>query len=177
MQIAIIGAPGSGKTTQSELLAEHLNVPVIAVGEMLRGLIGTDSPVSEEVESAFSKGELVPEELALGLLRQSLVEEDTKKGAIIDGMPRTFGEAREMQRMLSLRRVFHLQIGLQTALRRLIKRGREDDQPSIIERRFEVYQNEIKPILDFYRPLGILVEIDSSGASAQEINREIMSKL
>ncbi|OGC53987.1 hypothetical protein A2797_00450 [candidate division WWE3 bacterium RIFCSPHIGHO2_01_FULL_48_15] len=176
MRIAIIGATGSGKTTQSQLLARHLSLPIISVGEMLRDLAKKSEPQSKEVQAALSKGKLVSPKLALQLLRQRLLEVDAEKGFILDGMPRTVIEAQQMQKLFSLRHVFHLEADLKVAQKRLLERGREDDTEELISKRFGVYQKEIEPILKFYRQLGILVEIDAS-ATTSEINKKIVSNL
>lgn len=176
MKIAIIGAPGSGKTTQADLLAKRLGVPVVAVGEALREVAGGGGPESSQVQEALAMGELVPEELALGLLREMLSEPDRKGGFILDGMPRTLGEAQEMEKLFTLDRVCHLQVKPEIAQSRLLKRGRGDDQPELIKRRLEIYKEKIEPILDFYKERQILVKVDAS-ASPQEIHQEIASKL
>ena len=176
MHVAIIGAPGGGKTTQSQLLASSLKVPVISVGEMLREFSVQEDKRAQSVRQALAAGELVPDEITLEFLNQRLSDSDTQSGFVLDGMPRTFGEARQMMRLFALDRVFHLEIRLEEALKRLIPRRREDDQPPIIEHRFEVYMRGKEALLGFYRPLGVLVEIDASAPSVQ-VHQEIVGNL
>lgn len=177
MRISILGAPGSGKTTQSQLLAKSLNVLVFSIGDELRQLVKSDDPRSGEVGEVLDEGELVSDELALSLLRERLSQSDAERGFVLDGMPRTVGDARVMMGMFALNRAFHLQIGFQVAMERLMRRAREDDKPKPIHRRFEIYRREIRTILPLYRSLGILVEIDAATGSVQDISQEIMSKL
>ncbi|GMR19381.1 MAG: adenylate kinase [Patescibacteria group bacterium] len=177
MRIAIIGAPGSGKTTQSQSLARSLGISAISIGARLRQLVREGGPGVEEAERALEKGDLIPDELTISLLRKRLSQSDAERGFVLDGMPRTIGEAREMMGMFALNRVFHLRVSFQIATERLMQRGRSDDRPELIQRRFEIYEQEIKPILVFYRSLGSLVEIDASTPALQDISQEIMSKL
>ncbi|NIT04579.1 AAA family ATPase [Candidatus Saccharibacteria bacterium] len=177
MRISIIGAPGSGKTTQANLLAKPLGVPVFSLGKELRRVVEEGGPKASEIKKILEEGGLVPDEMTLDVLRERLMSEDTSRGFILDGMPRTIGEARAMSQIFALNKVFHLQVGVQAATERLLRRGREDDKPELMQRRFDLYNQNIKPIIAFYRSLGALIEIDASSSSIQDINREIMSKL
>ncbi len=176
MRVAIIGAPGSGKTTQSQLLASSLKIPAISVGEMLREPISQEGERAQQVREALAVGELVSDEIALDCLNKSLLDPAAKSGFVLDGMPRTFGEAQKLTHLFALDRVFHLDIRLEEALKRLIPRGRGDDLPQIIERRFAVYTREKEAIVGFYRSLGILVQIDASVPSVQ-VHQEIVGNL
>lgn len=177
MRISILGAPGSGKTTQAQLLSKSLHVPVISIGDELRELAKSKDPRSKEISEALEKGSLVPDEIVLEILWARLSKDDTDRGFVLDGIPRTAGEARAMAGKSSLNKVFHLKVGSSVVFERLMRRGRKDDTPEIIQKRFEIYQLEIKAILQFYRSLGVLVEIDATPSSIQSINQEIMSKL
>jgi len=177
MRIAIIGAPGSGKTTQSQLLAKSLNVPVISIGEELREIAYGKGNDAKVVREALAKGDLVLGEVVLSLLRRHLSDPQTQRGFILDGMPRTAREAQEVLQLFAFDRVFHLKVDSSTALERLLKRRREDDNPEVIAHRFEVYEQEEKAILELYRNLGILVEVDASNPSVTAVQREIIANL
>lgn len=177
MRIAVIGAPGSGKTTQSQLLAKSLNIPVISIGEELREISRGVGDPANEVKRDLERGELVSGDISVSLLRDHLAKPEFEKGFVLDGMPRTSGEVRSLAQLFAFDRVFHLKTDLTVALERLLKRGREDDLPKIISRRFEIYEQENRPILEIYRNLGILVEADASNPSVSDVQREIVSQL
>jgi adenylate kinase len=177
MRISIIGAPGSGKTTQAQLLSKFSNMPVISIGDKLRELVGSKDPRAQEIEEALEKGGLISDEIALSLLWERLSQPDVDRGFILDGMPRTAGEAREMTSRFSLNKVFHLKVSSMVSLERLMRRGRGDDRPDLIRQRMDIYHKEIKAVLQIYKSLGILEEIEASTASIQSISQEIMSNL
>jgi len=177
MHISILGAPGSGKTTQAQLLSKSLHIPVVSIGEELRELAKSQDSRSKVVHKALKEGGLVPAEIVLEILWARLSKDDTDRGFVLDGIPRTAGEARSMIGKFSLDRVFHLKVGSSAVFERLMRRGREDDKPELIQKRFEIYKQEIKAILQFYKSLGVLVEIDATPSSILDINQEMISKL
>ncbi|MEX1068367.1 MAG: nucleoside monophosphate kinase, partial [Patescibacteria group bacterium] len=101
---------------------------------------------------------------------------DPQRGFLVDGLPRTIGEARMINGMFPVNKVFHLKVDPSVAFQRLLRRGRSDDRPERIQRRLDVYHENIEPILAFYRSTGILVEVDAS-SDVSGASREVMSKL
>lgn len=177
MRFILIGAPGSGKSVVSRELSKSLHIPIISIGQRIRELAESGTgPQADAAREALKKGELVPDEMAVEILRDRLKEEDAQRGFLIDGMPRTLNEARMMDGMFALNKVFHLKVEPSTAFQRLLRRGRSDDQPHLIQRRLDLHHEEIPGILNFYRSRGVLVEADAS-SSIQDAAREVMSKL
>ena len=177
MRIILIGAPGSGKSVVAKELSKSLNIPIISIGQKIRELAESGSGSdAEAARAALEKGELVPDELAMKILKERLDSEDTQRGFLIDGMPRTINEARLMGGMFSINKVFHLKVEPSLAFERLLRRGRSDDKPNLIQRRLDLYREHITGILSFYRNMGILLETDAS-SSIQDAAHEVMSRL
>src|SRR3990172_2680835 len=111
MRIILIGAPGSGKSVVSHALSKSLRIPVISIGARLRELAESDvNPEAEVARKALSTGELVPNELALKLFKKELAQVDPQRGFLLDGLPRTVEEARAIEGLFSINRVFHLRV-------------------------------------------------------------------
>jgi|SRR3990172_879328 len=177
MRIILIGAPGSGKSVVSHALSKSLNIPAISIGNKLRELVQKDgSEEAKQARKALETGELVPDELAVRLMKEELARVNPPKGFLLDGLPRTANEARLIEGMFPVNRVFHLKVAPSVAFQRLMLRGRSDDVPSRIQRRIDIYQENIDEILNFYRSRGLLVEVDAS-SDISSAAREVMSKL
>jgi adenylate kinase len=168
VNILLLGPQGSGKGTQAKRIADDFGLAHIATGEMLRHAIAAQTPLGLEVQPIVDNGELVPDELMIGLIRERLDEEDTRDGFILDGFPRTMAQAEALDAMLAeigreLDIVFELQIGDDVAVERLAKRavdeGRTDDTPAAIERRLSEYHEKTEPLVGYYRLRGNLVGI------------------
>jgi adenylate kinase len=168
VNILLLGPQGSGKGTQAKRIADDFGLAHIATGEMLRHAIAAQTPLGLEVQPIVDNGELVPDELMIGLIRERLDEEDTRDGFILDGFPRTMAQAEALDAMLAeigreLDIVFELQIGDDVAVERLAKRavdeGRTDDTPPAIERRLSEYHEKTEPLVGYYRLRGNLVGI------------------
>ena len=168
MNILLLGPQGSGKGTQAKRIAEDFGLARIASGEMLRDAIAAETPFGLEVKPIVERGELVPDELMIGLIRERLDDEDTLEGFILDGFPRTMAQAEALDAMLAeigreLDIVFELQVDDDVAVERLAKRadeeGRTDDTPDAIARRLAEYHEKTEPLVGYYRLRGNLVGI------------------
>jgi adenylate kinase len=168
VNILLLGPQGSGKGTQARRIAEEYGLAHIATGDMLRHAIAAETPLGVEVKSIVERGDLVPDDLMIKLIRERLEDEDTREGFILDGFPRTMAQAQALDAMLSeigrdLDIVFALQVDDATALERLHKRaveeGRKDDMPEAIARRLADYHEKTKPLIGYYRMRGNLVGI------------------
>src|ERR1700674_5594867 len=102
MIVVMLGPPAAGKGTQCSLLAERLSVPHVSTGEILRDAIGRHSPLGKLAQPYLDRGELAPDDTMISLVRDRLLEADARRGAILDGFPRTIDQARSLDRMLSV---------------------------------------------------------------------------
>lgn len=177
MKLAVLGPPGSGKGSQAELLSKTFSIPRICAGEMLRELSREKSRLGKRVKEAVEKGELVSDDLVSTLLEQRLEESGIQKGFILDGTPRTLNQAQMYRKLFTLDKVILLKIDEKTATARLLRRGREDDNPEAIKRRFTNFNREIGPIAELHRRLGVLVEIDTRNDSIQAVHQKILAEL
>jgi adenylate kinase len=171
LNIVMLGAPGAGKGTQAVRIAETHGIPHISTGEMLRGAIAAGSELGQKVKEIVESGALVPDELVVEVIRERLAQPDAENGFVLDGFPRTIGQAEALDLLLSelgrpLEIVLELELAEETAVERMLGRaadqGRADDTPEVIKNRFEVYRRQTEPLSNYYRSTGILVAIDSS---------------
>jgi adenylate kinase len=171
LNLVMLGAPGAGKGTQAVRIAEARAIPHISTGEMLRGAIAAGSELGQKVKSIVESGALVPDELVIAVIRDRLAQPDSENGFVLDGFPRTLGQAEALDALLSelgrpLKIVLELELAEDTAVERMLGRaadqGRADDTPEVIRNRFEVYRRQTEPLSDYYRSKGILVAVDSA---------------
>jgi adenylate kinase len=152
--VTFIGAPGSGKGTQSNLLANHLFISKLGLGDILRSEINAKSDLGKKALPFLSKGDLIPDYLAFELFEKSVSESMKKIGFISDGFPRNFNQAKMFDSFLNslplTTIIFYINVPEDILLNRLIIRGREDDKIDIIKNRNKVYNNSVKEILDYF---------------------------
>ena len=159
LNVVIFGAPGSGKGTQSENLIEKYGLAHISTGDVLRAEIKAGTELGKVADSFISKGQLLPDELIIDILADTLDKKEKSKGVIFDGFPRTIPQAEALKKMLAERGMeISIVIGLEVAeeelIDRLLKRGqasgRSDDNIDTIKSRLEVYNNQTNPLKEFY---------------------------
>lgn len=173
MIYVLFGAPGSGKGTQAELLIRALEVPHISTGDLLRADAEAGTPLGRQVASTLAAGELVPDELIERVLERRLRAPDARRGAILDGYPRTVPQARALDDLLAsagrrVDAVLALEVDERTVLERLLRRAAEqrrpDDNPTSIAERLREYRQLTEPVLDHYRAAGVpVIEVDGTG--------------
>ena len=182
----LLGAPGSGKGTQSELIAPVLGVPHISTGDLLRAEAGAGTPLGAEVAPLLAAGELVPDELIERVLEQRLRAPDAARGALLDGYPRTVAQARELDRLLEadgrkLDFVVTLDVDEQTVMERLRRRAAEqhraDDNPEAIAERLIEYRQLTEPVIDYYRARGVPVFVIDGTGSTEAVHDRIAETL
>jgi len=154
-RLIFLGPPGAGKGTQAKRLAQQLNIPHISTGDILRGAISERTPLGQKAQSYMDRGELVPDDLILDLIRERLSQEDALQGWILDGFPRNVEQARFLEELLSELQqnsdcVLSLDVPDDVLIARLLARGRKDDGEETIRRRLEVYREQTEPVNGFY---------------------------
>jgi len=195
VNVVLMGPPGAGKGTQAGTVARLVDIAHVASGDLLREIIKQESELSETLKSYMDRGELVPDELTLGIVMARLAEPDAQRGFILDGFPRTVNQAKALDERLAvdgrhLDRVINLIVPDDVLLARLSGRWlcrdchtsyhilfsppttpgvcdrcggplyqRADDTLETAQRRLEVYDHDTRPVLDYYRAAGILVEV------------------
>ncbi|GAB4320646.1 MAG: adenylate kinase [Candidatus Zixiibacteriota bacterium] len=169
MRWILLGPPGSGKGTQAKKLAAAHKVVHLSTGELLRGEIAGGSELGKTAKSYMDRGDLVPDELILRMIHDHLPSDGDGGGFILDGFPRTENQAQALDEMLAkegrpIDRVVLIRVGEAEIKRRLEGRaaveGRTDDSAAVIQRRLDVYQEQTKPVAEYYRRQGMLTEID-----------------
>jgi adenylate kinase len=168
VNILLLGPQGSGKGTQAKRIADAFALAQIGSGDMLRRAIASETPLGLEVKPIVERGELVPDDLMINLIRERLDDEDSRGGFVLEGFPRTMAQAEALDSMLGeigrdLDVVFELQVDDDVAVDRLAKRaveeGRTDDTPEAIARRLSEYHEKTEPLVGYYRLRGNLVGI------------------
>ncbi|HEX7311453.1 MAG TPA: adenylate kinase [Gaiellaceae bacterium] len=185
MNILLLGPQGSGKGTQAKRISEAYGIPHIATGDMLRAAIAAATELGRKVKPIYDRGDLVPDELMIELIRERLAQDDTEKGFALDGFPRTLPQAEALDPMLreigkELTVVFVLQLSHEVSIERLLKRaqieGRVDDTPEAIAKRLEIYRRETEPLIEWYRIRSNVVTVHGD-RTVNEVFAEIQQAL
>lgn len=168
MRVLLIGAPGSGKGTQAVLLAEHLRVPHISSGELLREHMARGTAEGKQAAVYVNRGDLVPDELVQDMLREPVRQAAERGGYILDGFPRTVCQAMSVQldaenSLFAVQAAVYLAVANEELTRRLLARGRGvDDTRAVIEHRLRVFDEHTTPMLAFFGDRGELVEVNGA---------------
>jgi adenylate kinase len=168
LNILLLGPQGSGKGTQAKRISAEYGIPHVATGDMLREAIAAGTELGRRVKPILARGDLVPDEDMISLIRERLSRDDTAEGFVLDGFPRTMAQAEALDAMLreigrELTIVFELQLPEEVCIERLLRRarleGRVDDTPEVVRRRLELYHRETEPLIEHHRATGKLVGI------------------
>jgi adenylate kinase len=180
-RILLLGAPGAGKGTQAQRLVERLAIPQISTGEMLRAAVAEDTELGRQAKAAMDRGELVSDDVVIGVAGERLAAEDARAGFVLDGFPRTAAQAEALDRILEergtrLEACVAIEVDEKEVIERLLKRasleGRSDDNEETIRKRIHVYQRQTEPLVAYYRERGLLREVSGTG-SVDEISARI----
>ncbi len=181
MNIVIFGPPGAGKGTQSNIIVEKFNLHQLSTGELLRKEIKDNTKLGQEISSIIKDGNLVSDKIAGDLIEKHLSNRVYKNRLIFDGYPRNLIQAKNLEHLLKkynqkIDIVLKLTVSLETIKKRIIERknleNRADDDEQIAIKRFINYENNIKPVIDFYKRSNLLKVVNGE-ASISAISGEI----
>jgi adenylate kinase len=183
----LLGPPGAGKGTQAGLLVERLGIPQLSTGDMLRAAIAAGTPVGVKAKEIMDRGELVSDDVVLGIVADRIEEPDTRKGFILDGFPRTVAQAEGLDAMLAakgldLDAVIEFKVNETVLVERIVKRAaeteakgepvRKDDNPDVFKTRLEAYRTSTAPLSAYYATKGKLKTVDGM-APIDEVTQAI----
>ena len=175
-KIIMIGGPGSGKSTYSELLKKELGIAHIYTGDMMRALSKKNTPDGKKVRELLKKGEFAPTPIVIEAVKERMKQPDAQKGYVFDGFPRNVEQAGAMEaKGIEYDHVINLVVSEEEVVKRLTARGRADDKPEIIKNRIKVYHRETAPLLYYYKDE--LINIKAEGSTPEAIAKEIIKKV
>ena len=175
-KIIMIGGPGSGKSTYSELLKKELGIAHIYTGDMMRALSKKNTPDGKKVRELLAKGEFAPTPIVIEAVKERMKQPDAMKGYVFDGFPRNTEQAEAMEdKGIEYDHVINLVVSEEEVIKRLTSRGRADDKPEIIKNRIKVYHRETAPLLTYYKDE--IINIKAEGSTPELITKEIIKKV
>ena len=173
MRLLLIGAPGAGKGTQATRIAEHFHVAHISSGDLLREHVSNETAIGRKAHEYMARGDLVPDDVVLAMLRKPVTEAAAAGGYVLDGFPRTVEQAQAAYAVakdlgVAVQVAVHLAVDPTSLIDRLIARGQEsgrtDDTPEVIRHRIEVYEERTAPLLAYYAERERLVQVNGDRA-------------
>lgn len=204
MNIILLGAPGAGKGTQATRIAEKYNLPHISTGDIFRANIKNATPIGKVAKSYIDKGQLVPDEVTVEIVKGRLAESDCQNGFILDGFPRNIFQAEELEKFASIDVVLNIDVDLAKLLKRITGRRvcscgesyhvdflngkttcdscgkelyqREDDTEAVVDSRLSVYKKQTEPLIEYYTKQNKVENIDGD-KSIDEVFAEISERL
>jgi adenylate kinase len=190
VRVVLLGPPGAGKGTQASVIAGRLGIPAISTGDIFRANVSGKTELGLKVKTFLDAGDLVPDEITVAMVKDRLAEPDAEAGFLLDGFPRSIGQAEQLRSSLAdlgqaLDRVLELVVDEDELVRRLSGRRmlvdgqmvqRDDDKPETVRHRLHVYQEQTAPVAGFYEGEGLLSRIDAIG-EVDEVTARAMKAL
>lgn len=205
MNIIFLGPPGAGKGTQAQIVCQRLGIPQVSTGDMLRAAIAAGTEMGRKAKEYMDQGQLVPDEVVIGIVKDRLADADCQKGYILDGFPRTVEQAAALGTFAKIDVAINLDVPDDVLVKRLSGRRvcplcgapyhvdrlngetvcradgtpliqRDDDKAETVLNRLAVYHQKTAPLIDYYREAGLLKNI-GGGLSLEEISEEIFRTL
>ena len=198
--LVLFGPPGAGKGTQAAIIVEMTGKPQISTGDMLRTAVSSGSELGIEAKSYMDTGNLVPDQVIIGLIEQRLKEPDASEGVLFDGFPRTIPQAEALSRIIEVSAVISIEVPDDDIVGRIVGRRmdpetgeiyhvtfkppppeianrliqRKDDTHDTVRKRLKAYHSQTKPLGDWYEAKGLLISVDGSG-SIEEVRQTVSS--
>jgi len=169
VRLLLIGAPGAGKGTQATRIADHFHVAHISSGDLLREHVANETDIGRKAHEYMARGDLVPDDLVLAMLRKPVTEAAAAGGYVLDGFPRTVEQAQAAYAVakdlgVAVQVAVHLAVEPASLIERLVERGRAsgrtDDTPDVIKHRIEIYEELTQPLLAYYAERERLVHVN-----------------
>lgn len=193
--IILLGAPGAGKGSQATKIATEYNIPHISTGDILRKNIKEQTELGKMAKSYIDQGQLVPDDVVVAIVEDRLKQDDAKNGYLLDGFPRTIAQADALKKFTTVNYVLNLQVPFELIMDRITGRRmctcgesyhvstlngsnkckvcgkelyvRDDDKPETVENRLSVYNEQTKPLIEYYKKDGVVYDIDGSKAISE----------
>jgi adenylate kinase len=185
MRLLLIGAPGAGKGTQAERIAQHFGILHISSGDLLRDHVKRETTLGQTAKGYMERGELVPDQLVLDMLRKPVVDAARNGGYVLDGFPRNVEQAKAAYDIakdlgVSVQVAVYLEVARESLIERIVERGktsgRADDTREVVERRIAVYEQSTWPLLDYYRDREQLVQVNGD-RPVEEVTWSVLVQL
>jgi adenylate kinase len=176
-RLIFVGPPGAGKGTQAKVLADSHHIPHISTGDILREAVAEKTALGVKAQGYMDRGELVPDQLVIDLIRERLGKSDAQSGWILDGFPRNVAQAEFLDKLLDelnqgCDRVINFDVPDEILVDRMLNRGRKDDNEDTIRRRLEVYREQTAPLIDYYESREKMVTVDGD-KSMDEVSQAL----
>lgn len=205
MNIVLLGAPGAGKGTQATAICKRYGIPHISTGDIFRKNIKDKTPIGIVAKGYIDRGQLVPDEVTIEIVKGRIEEADCKKGFLLDGFPRTVAQAEALGGITVIDAVIDIHVPLERLTKRLTGRRvckdcgesyhidflgdkttctkcngqlihRDDDVEETVTKRLAVYTDQTAPLIDFYRGKGLLIKVDGD-KTVEEVEKQIFEAL
>ncbi|HAT08790.1 MAG TPA: adenylate kinase [Rhodobiaceae bacterium] len=188
MKLIFLGPPGAGKGTQAQRIEDAFCIRQLSTGDMLRAAVAAETETGKQAKDIMARGDLVPDEVVVGIISDRIEEDDCKNGFILDGFPRNIAQAEALDAMLeqkniALDGVVELAVDPEVLIGRILKRAeenadgpRDDDTEEALQHRLSVYEEQTAPVAEFYASKGILKTLDGM-QEMDEVTQQIHAVL